>query len=66
MGRIKTMLIKRTANTLISRNPGKFKESFDDNKKRVSEYAEIRSKKLRNIVAGYLARLVKKQKSEEV
>jgi len=66
MGRIKTMLIKRTANTLIARNPGKFRESFTENKKKVSEYAEIRSKKLRNIVAGYITRLVQKQKSEEV
>lgn len=66
MGRIKTMLIKRTANSLVTKNPGKFKESFDENKKKVSEYAEVRSKKLRNIVAGYITRIVKKQKSEEI
>ncbi len=62
MGRIKTTMIKRTANLLIKNYPEKFTEDFEQNKKLVEESAEIHSKKLRNIIAGYLARLTKKQK----
>ena len=49
MGRIKTTLIKRTANSLIKKYPDKFTENFDENKKIVDGLAEIQSKKLRNI-----------------
>ena len=61
MGRIKTTMIKRTANTLIKNYPEKFTEDFGKNKKLVEESAEIHSKKLRNIIAGYLSRLTRKQ-----
>lgn len=64
MGRIKTMLIKRAVNTLIAKYPDRFKDNFEENKKLVGGVAEIHSKKLRNVIAGYLSRLVKKQKSE--
>lgn len=64
MGRIKTMLIKRTVNSLLAKYPDKFKDNFEENKKIVEEVAEVPSKKLRNVIAGYLTRLVKKQKTE--
>jgi len=62
MGRIKTQQIKRVTKNLIDNNPGKFKKTFDENKKLVDESAEIRSKKLRNTIAGYVTRLVKARK----
>lgn len=62
MGRIKTTLIKRTANTLIKKHPERFTENFDENKKAVDEVAEVQSKKLRNVIAGYITRLTRKQK----
>lgn len=64
MGRIKTMLIKRTVNSLIAKYPDRFKDNFEENKKLVEGVAEIQSKKLRNVIAGYITRLVKKQKGE--
>lgn len=63
MGRVKTTLIKRTASRLLRDNPGKFSEEFDKNKKIVCEFAEIPSKKLRNVLAGLLAREVRKEKT---
>ena len=63
MGRIKTMLIKRAVNTLLKNNPKKFTSTFDKNKKAVSEQLDVRSKKLRNIIAGYLTKQVKAQKN---
>jgi len=63
MGRIKTTMIKRTANTLIKTYPEKFTEDFEKNKQAVEELSEMESKKLRNIIAGYLTRLTRKQRS---
>lgn len=62
MGRIKTMLIKRTSNTLIKKYSEKFTDSFDENKKIIDELTDVQSKKLRNVIAGYITRLMRKQK----
>lgn len=62
MGRIKTQLIKRVAIKLVKDNPTRFKENFDENKALVTESAEVRSPKLRNVIAGYVTRLVKTKK----
>jgi small subunit ribosomal protein S17e len=62
MGRIKTKLIKRTVKRLMEENPGQFSDKFDNNKKKILEFANIPSKKIRNVVAGYLVRLTKKNK----
>ena len=59
MGRIKTKLIKRIANKLVSNHRDEFKKDFDENKQLVTEFADIHSKKLRNVIAGYVTRLVK-------
>jgi len=59
MGRIKTQLVKRTAMKLLAKHPDKFKKDFEENKKLVEETADIKSIKLRNVIAGYLTRLVK-------
>ena len=62
MGRIKTMLIKRTVNKLLDLHRDKFTNKFDNNKKFVVEVADIPSKKLRNIIAGYITKRVKQSK----
>ena len=62
MGRIKTTLIKRTTKALIGKHRDKFKPDFQKNKKVVQELLDIKSKKLRNIIAGYATRLVKEKK----
>lgn len=59
MGRIKTKLTKRISNKLVKNHRDEFKKDFESNKKLVSKFADIRSKKLRNIIAGYVTRLVK-------
>lgn len=61
MGRIKTQQIKRTVNTLLNKYPGVFVTNFDQNKKLIAEKAEVRSKKLRNVIAGSLTKQVKSQ-----
>ena len=59
MGRIGTTLVKRTGKKLIQKNPDKFTADFTLNKKLVEEAADIPSKKLRNLLAGYVTRLKK-------
>ena len=62
MGRIKTTLIKRTAIKLVAENRDKFtKGDFGANKKKVSELVIVSSKKLRNIIAGYVTRLLERK-----
>jgi len=60
MGRIKTQLIKRSAKIFINKHSEVVKDNFDENKKVVEENTDISSKKLRNILAGYITRLKKK------
>lgn len=59
MGRIKTQLIKRVSNKLIQEHGNEFKKDFKENKEIVSKLADIPSKKIRNIIAGYVTRLIK-------
>jgi small subunit ribosomal protein S17e len=61
MGRIKTTLVKRMGNKIYQMNKDKFKKDFDINKKILPDLAEIPSKKLRNIIAGYITRLANQE-----
>ena len=65
MGKIKTKLIKRTSRTLITKDLD-FSEDFERNKKILGR--DMPSKKVRNQIAGYLARMKKMQrlKQEEI
>ncbi len=60
MGRIKTMLIKRSANKILKEYRENFSQDFEYNKNQVVKFAEIRSKKIKNVLAGYITRLVKR------
>ena len=62
MGKIKTKLIKRTANTLMKEDLG-FNEEFQKNKKILGR--EMPSKKVRNQIAGYIARVERRRKEEK-
>jgi len=61
MGRIKTLLVKRIAKRLIKEHPNEFTPEFEKNKQLVEKYTNTTSTKLRNIIAGYTARLVKQE-----
>ncbi len=59
MGRVRTSIVKRTARRLMELFPSEVTASFEENKKLVSRYVYLRSKKLRNQIAGYLTHLVR-------
>ena len=56
MGRIKSTLVKRASSELIKLNIP-FTNSFDENKRFLNR--TMPSKKIRNKIAGYIARLKK-------
>ncbi|MBT4823788.1 30S ribosomal protein S17e [Candidatus Woesearchaeota archaeon] len=62
MGRIKTKLIKRIGSKLFKLHGDEFSNDYKKNKLKVAELAEIRSKKLKNIIAGYTTRLARSNK----
>ena len=61
MGRIKTVLVKRIAKKLVKVHPQEFTSEFDKNKELVQRYTNVSSHKMRNVIAGYTARLVKQR-----
>lgn len=64
MGRIKLQLIKRTTRHLMQKHKEDFKENFEENKKLVEKYTNISNNKLRNRIAGYITKLMKKKEEE--
>ena len=61
MGRIKTLLIKRIAKKLVKVHVQEFTSEFNKNKELVERYTNVVSQKMRNLIAGYTARLVKQR-----
>ena len=63
MGRIKTRLVKSITHSLLEKYRDSFSTNYEENKARVAELVSVRSKKLRNIIAGYVTRIMKVQAS---
>ena len=59
MGKIKSKLIRRTANSLVEKGL-EFDESFENNKKSLGN--DLPSKKIRNQLAGLLAKTKKQER----
>jgi len=60
MGRIKTSFIKHIARDLFEKNADKFSTDFGNNKKIMDQLIDIKSKRTKNTVAGYITSLKKK------
>ena len=65
MGRIKTRFIKNLAKDLIEKEPDKFSTDYKKNKDVVKQLVDIKSKKMRNIVAGYITSLKGREQREQ-
>ena len=63
MGRIKTRLVKSITHSLLEEYGDSFSTNYEENKTKVSEYVNVKSKKLRNIIAGYVTRIIKAKAS---
>jgi small subunit ribosomal protein S17e len=65
MGRIKTALIKRVTFRLFENYKDKATMDFKKNKELVEQFTNVTSKKLRNVIAGYLTRQTKNKDHEK-
>jgi len=61
MGRIKQKLIKRTSRQLVENSNELFGKTFEENKTALGK--SLPSKKVRNKIAGYIARINKNTKT---
>jgi small subunit ribosomal protein S17e len=56
MGNIRPTYIKSLASKLLAEYGDEFGVDFEENKHKVTEYTNVRSKTIRNRVAGYIVR----------
>ena len=54
--------IKRLSGELLEKYPDKFTGDFEENKNTMKDLATIRSKVLRNRIAGYITSKIRKEK----
>jgi len=57
--------VKKLSTELLNRYPDKFNVDFQQNKKIIDEIAKVKSKELRNQIAGYIASYINKQTKEQ-
>jgi small subunit ribosomal protein S17e len=62
MGRIKTKLTKRVGFKLFKNHGSNFTHDYTKNKEEVVALVSLNSKKLRNVIAGYITRLKRSEK----
>lgn len=60
MGRIKTVSIKTLGNEIIKKHGEKFTDDFAKNKKVLNGIKYIKSKKTKNVLAGYITKEIRK------
>ena len=66
MGRIKGVGVKVLGKELIEEFGDRFSEDFENNKKVLEEVKKIQSKRTRNILAGYIAKEMKRIKKSGI
>ncbi len=64
MGRIKQTYLKRIANELLEKYRGEFGKDFQKNKEKVHELSTVESKAIRNKIAGYITKVMKREAVE--
>jgi len=58
LGNVRTEKVKRIARELVRRYPDRFTADYEENKKVLMGLVNLPSKKLRNMIAGYVTSLV--------
>ena len=65
VGSIRPRYVKTAARKLLRLYPNEFTKDFETNKRLVEQYTDVKSKKVRNRIAGYLVTLIKREIEEE-
>ena len=61
MGNIKTNFVKRVGRKIYEMNTDKFSDDYSKNREIIRGLIDIKSKKLRNKIAGYVTSLKKQE-----
>jgi small subunit ribosomal protein S17e len=64
MGKVRPDFIKRVARELIVKEPKLYSISFDENKQILDQIVNIKTKRLRNRIAGYITSIVKLKRKQ--
>ncbi|MFX0093205.1 MAG: 30S ribosomal protein S17e [Candidatus Hodarchaeota archaeon] len=64
MGKVRPSNIKSLSRIIVKEYEEYLSEDFDENKVIIEKIVELRSKRLRNYVAGYVTRLMKRKAKE--
>ena len=59
LGSVRPRYIKNAAKNLLALYPETFTDDFETNKRLVEQLTDVKTKKVRNRIAGYLVRLIK-------
>ena len=65
LGKVRPEKVKKIARELVKQHTDQFTTDFETNKKALDSMATIYSSKLRNLIAGYITRLVVISKASE-
>jgi len=62
VGQVKNLFIKNLARELVEKYPDKFSEDFQKNKEELEKLVKLESKKIRNLLAGYIVHILRRKK----
>ncbi|MEM2122430.1 MAG: 30S ribosomal protein S17e [Candidatus Bathyarchaeia archaeon] len=57
LGKVRIEVVKKMARELLTKFPDAFNTDYYENKRRVTEFIDVESKRLRNRIAGYITSL---------
>jgi small subunit ribosomal protein S17e len=61
MGNIKTSFVKSVAHELYDEHADKFTTNFSKNKEVIKKLVDVKSKRLENMIVGYLTKMKKRE-----
>jgi small subunit ribosomal protein S17e len=65
LGKVRPEKVKKISRELVKRYPDQFSTDFEGNKKVLGSVLAVSSPKLRNLIAGYITRLMTISKAAE-
>lgn len=62
MGSVKSTSVKAIGDEVIEKHPDKFTENFTENKRALEKIKKIESKKMKNVISGYITKKMRRLK----
>ena len=64
MGRVKSVSVKTLGDDIIREHSKELATDFEGNKRALAEIMDIKSKRIRNVLAGYITKKMKTARTE--